>query len=135
MPPAPPPGRTRRSWRPSLSPRCRRSCSTTAPSPPGWGAPRAEGPPFAPDEPFPGEEPFPGDEFTSQGDEPNPTTLGIISLVFGGAYLVSARLLDRRGFAGTATPFVVVSLAAIPAGIAFLGDDLAAAGRGGGRRG
>jgi hypothetical protein len=86
--------------------------------------------PFAPDEPLPGEEPFPGDEFTSQGDEPDPTTLGIISLVFGGAYLVSARLLDRRGFAGTATPFVVVSLAAIPAGIAFLGEDLEAAGAG-----
>jgi hypothetical protein len=86
--------------------------------------------PFAPEEPFPGEEPFPEDEFTTQGAEPDPTTLGIISLVFGGAYLVAARLLDRRGFAGTATPFVVASLAAIPAGIAFLGDDLEAAGAG-----
>jgi hypothetical protein len=86
--------------------------------------------PFAPDEPFPGEEPFPGDEFTTQGDEPDRTTLGIISLVFGVAYLVAARLLDQRGFAGTATPFVVVSLAAIPAGIAFLGEDLEAAGAG-----
>ena len=86
--------------------------------------------PFTPEEPFPGEEPFPEDEFTTQGDEPDPTTLGIISLVFGGAYLVAARLLDRRGFAGTATPFVVASLAAIPAGIAFLGDDLEAAGAG-----
>jgi hypothetical protein len=86
--------------------------------------------PFAPEEPFPGEEPFTGDEFTTQGDEPDPTTLGIISLVFGSAYLVAARLLDRRGFAGTATPFVVASLAAIPAGIAFLGEDLEAAGAG-----
>jgi hypothetical protein len=86
--------------------------------------------PFTPEEPFPGEEPFAEDEFTTQGDEPDPTTLGIISLVFGGAYLVAARLLDRRGFAGTATPFVVASLAAIPAGIAFLGDDLEAAGAG-----
>jgi hypothetical protein len=86
--------------------------------------------PFAPEDPFPGEEPFPGDEFTTQGDEPDPTTLGIISLVFGGAYLVAAQLLDRRGFGGTATPFVVVSLAAIPAGIAFLGEDLEAAGAG-----
>ncbi len=86
--------------------------------------------PFTPEDPFPGEEPFPEDEFTTQGDEPDPTTLGIISLVFGGAYLVAARLLDRRGFAGTATPFVVASLAAIPAGIAFLGDDLEAAGAG-----
>jgi hypothetical protein len=86
--------------------------------------------PFAPDEPFPGEESFPGEEFTSQGDQPDPTTLGIISLVFGAAYLVAARLLDRRGFAGTATPFVVASLAAIPAGIAFLGEDLEAAGAG-----
>ncbi len=86
--------------------------------------------PLVTDEPFP-DEPFPGDEaFTNQGDEPDPTTLGIVSLVFGAAYLVAARLLDRRGFAGTATPFVVASLAAIPAGIAFLGEDLEAAGAG-----
>jgi len=50
--------------------------------------------------------------------------------VFGVAYLVAARLLDRRGFAGTATPFVAASLAAIPAGIAFLGEDLEEAGAG-----
>jgi hypothetical protein len=83
--------------------------------------------PFVPagDEPIPGEE-----ELAGQGDAPDPTTLGIISLVFGAAYLVAGRLLDRRGFAGTATPFVVASLAAIPAGIAFLGDDLEAAGAG-----
>jgi hypothetical protein len=81
--------------------------------------------PFVPDETFPGEE-----EFTSPGDEPDPTTLGIISLVFGAAYLAAARLLDRRGFAGTATPFVVASLVAIPAGIAFLGEDLEEAGAG-----
>ena len=46
------------------------------------------------------------------------------------AYLVVARLLDRRGFAGTATPFVAASLAAIPAGIALLGEDLEEAGAG-----
>ncbi|HET6663935.1 MAG TPA: hypothetical protein VFG94_06740, partial [Acidimicrobiales bacterium] len=63
--------------------------------------------PFAPDEPFPGDE-----EFTGQSDEPDPTTLGIISLAFGATYLVAARLLDRRGFTGTATPFVVASLTA-----------------------
>jgi hypothetical protein len=81
--------------------------------------------PFATDDPFTGD-----DEFTGQGDEPDPTTLGIISLVFGAAYLVAAHLLDRRGFAGTATPFVAASLAAIPAGIAFLGEDLEEAGAG-----
>jgi hypothetical protein len=87
--------------------------------------------PFAPGEPLPGGEPFPGDEqFAGQSDEPDPTTLGIISLVFGAAYLVAARLLDRRGFAGTATPFVVAYLAAIAAGIAFLGEDIEAAGAG-----
>jgi hypothetical protein len=86
---------------------------------------------FVDESPFAPEEPFPGDgQVTSEGEEPDPTTLGIISLVFGAAYLVAARLLDRRGFAGTATPFVVASLAAIPAGIAFLGDDLEAAGAG-----
>jgi hypothetical protein len=81
--------------------------------------------PFATADPFTGD-----DEFAGQDDEPDPTTLGIISLVFGAAYLVAARLLDRRGFAGTATPFVAASLAAIPAGIAFLGEDLEAAGAG-----
>jgi hypothetical protein len=84
-----------------------------------------DGSPFAPDEPFPGD----GD-FTGQSDEPDPTTLGIISLAFGATYLVAARLLDRRGFTGTATPFVVASLAALPAGIAFLGEDIEAAGAG-----
>jgi hypothetical protein len=81
--------------------------------------------PFATDDPFTAD-----DEFTGQGDEPDPTTLGIVSLVFGAAYLVAARLLDRRGFAGTATPFVAASLAAIPTGIAFLGEDLEEAGAG-----
>jgi hypothetical protein len=87
--------------------------------------------PFAPDEPLPGEEPFPGDQgVTSEADQPDPTTLGIISLVFGAAYLVVARLLDRRGFAGTATPFVVASLVAMPGGIALLGEDIEPAGAG-----
>ncbi|HKA83566.1 MAG TPA: hypothetical protein VKD21_06870 [Acidimicrobiales bacterium] len=87
--------------------------------------------PFAPDEPLPGDEPFPGGEsLTSESGEPDPTTLGIISLLFGVAYLVCARLLDRRGFAGTATPFVVASLAAIAGGIALLGEDIEAAGAG-----
>jgi hypothetical protein len=87
--------------------------------------------PFVPDEPFPADEPFAAEaEVSSEAEEPDPTTLGIISLAFGAAYLAAARLLDRRGFAGTATPFVVASLAAIPAGIAFLGEDLEAAGAG-----
>jgi hypothetical protein len=81
--------------------------------------------PFATADPSTGD-----DESTGLDDEPDPTALGIISLVFGAAYLVAARLLDRRGFAGTATPFVAASLAAIPAGIAFLGEDLEAAGAG-----
>ena len=51
--------------------------------------------PFATDDPFTGD-----DEFTGQGDEPDLTTLGIISLVFGAAYLVAAHLLDRRGSPG-----------------------------------
>jgi len=87
--------------------------------------------PFVPDEPFPGDEPSPGpEELASGNDQPDPTTLGIISLLFGVAYLAAGRLLDRRRFAGTATPFVVAALAAIPAGIAFLGEDLEAAGAG-----
>jgi hypothetical protein len=87
--------------------------------------------PFAPDDPLAGDEPFPGGQGgTSESGEPDPTALGIISLAFGVAYLVCARLLDRRGFAGTATPFVVASLAGIAAGISFLGDDIEAVGAG-----
>jgi hypothetical protein len=91
----------------------------------GFEATFVDGSPFVPDEPFPAEE-----ELATDSDQPDPTILGIISLAFGAAYLVAARLLDRRGFAGTATPFVAASLAAIPAGIAFLGEDLEAAGAG-----
>jgi len=81
--------------------------------------------PFSPDEPFPGDQSFGGEP-----DEPDPTTIGIILLLFGAAYLAAARLLDRRGFVGTATPFVVAALAALPSGIAFLGDGIDAAGAG-----
>jgi hypothetical protein len=81
--------------------------------------------PFVPDEPFPGD-----DTFVSEPEEPDPTTLGIVSLLLGGAYLATAWLLDRRGLAGTATPFVLTALAAIPAGIALLGGDLEQAGAG-----
>lgn len=91
----------------------------------------AEDAPFSADEPFPSDDPFAGDEsLDGEPDEPNPTTIGIILLLFGAAYLAAAWLLDRRGFAGTATPFVVAALAALPSGIAFLGDGIEAAGAG-----
>jgi hypothetical protein len=58
------------------------------------------------------------------------TTIGIISVVFGGGFLVGARLLDRRKLYGVATPLVAVGHVALPAGILFLSDDLDAAGTG-----
>lgn len=60
--------------------------------------------PFPSDEPLSGDDPFADDDsFTGETDQPDPTTIGIILLLFGAAYLAAARLLDHRGFAGTAT--------------------------------
>lgn len=72
--------------------------------------------------------PFGGDVL---GDGYDPggevTSLGFTSLIFGVGYLVGARLLDRRGFAGTATPFVVAGHIALPIGIAMLDEELGTA--------
>ncbi|HEY7070460.1 MAG TPA: hypothetical protein VH479_10115 [Acidimicrobiales bacterium] len=82
------------------------------------------------------DDPFSDDEFDSdfesgfQQDFADPTTIGIISVVFGGGFLVGARLLDRRKLYGVATPLVAVGHVALPAGIAFLSGDLEAIGTG-----
>ena len=77
---------------------CWRSSSRRSRSPPGSRRPsstRARSPPTIRS---PGTTSSP-----ARATSPDLTTLGIISLVFGAAYLVAAHLLDRRGFAGTAT--------------------------------
>ena len=70
-----------------------------------------------------------GATFQSDGGA-DPTTIGIISVLFGGGFLVGARLLDRRRLYGVATPLVAVGHVALPAGILFLSEDLNAAGTG-----
>jgi len=116
----------------------------------GFGPPALfEDDPFVNDDPFADDGPsggfsdeFPEDEFSDdeftvdeeasfQSDEgADPTTIGIISVVFGGGFLVGARLLDRRKLYGVATPLVAVGHIALPAGILFLSDDLNATGTG-----
>lgn len=95
--------------------------------------------PFGSDDPF-GDSGFDDDAFgdggvesdvmASDGGEPSWATLGITSVLFGAGYLIAARALDRRGFAGTATPFVAAGHLALPIGIALLGDELDAGGTG-----
>jgi hypothetical protein len=70
-----------------------------------------------------------GATFQSDGGA-DPTTIGIISVLFGGGFLVGARLLDRRRLYGVATPLVAVGHVALPTGILFLSDDLNAGGTG-----
>jgi hypothetical protein len=95
--------------------------------------------PFAEDDEF-GDDPF-AEDFGDDGfpedlpdaqrpDEPNMTTVGIVSVLFGIGYLLVGRRLDRHGFAGTGTPFVTVGLITLPIGIAYLGEDLEIAGTG-----
>lgn len=63
-------------------------------------------------------------------DIPDPTTLGLICLGLGVAYLLMSRWLDRGGHHGTATPFAVAALPTLFAGPIFLTDDLETAGTG-----
>lgn len=58
------------------------------------------------------------------------TSLGVTSVIFGAGYLVASRLLDRRGFGGTATPFVVAGHIALPIGMAMLDEAVGTAGVG-----
>lgn len=61
---------------------------------------------------------------------PDPTTIGLISLGLGVAYLVVGRRLDRRRLHGAATPFALATLPTLFVGSIFLADDLEAAGTG-----
>lgn len=63
-------------------------------------------------------------------DEPGPTTsdpstrLGVVSLFFGGTYLVLAAVGDRRGRVRQATPLFAVALPILALAVLFLGDTL-----------
>ncbi|MGH9273144.1 MAG: hypothetical protein ACRDZU_00730 [Acidimicrobiales bacterium] len=72
-----------------------------------------------------------GDEFN--GDflhVPDPTTIGILSLGFGVAYLLLGRRLDGQGHHGVATPFAFAAIPALLVGAIAMGDDLEQAGTG-----
>lgn len=71
-----------------------------------------------------------GTGFESGFGGPDPSAIGGISLAFGAGYLLAARALDRRGYAGVATPVTAAALFALPFGILFLGEDLEALGSG-----
>jgi hypothetical protein len=79
---------------------------------------------------------FAGASFDSNGgggprfDAPDPTTLGLLSLGLGAAYLLVCRWLDKEGHLGTATPFALATLPTLAAGTLFLVDDLEQAGSG-----
>ncbi len=61
---------------------------------------------------------------------PDPTTIGLLSLGLGVAYLLGCRWLDTRGHAGAATPFAFATLPTLAAGATSLADDLEQAGTG-----
>lgn len=61
---------------------------------------------------------------------PDPTTIGILSLAFGVAYLLLSRRLDRQGHHGVATPFAVIALPALVVGALAMSDDFEQAGTG-----
>jgi len=61
---------------------------------------------------------------------PDPHTLGSITLVLAVASLVAGAVLDRRGRAGMATPFMFVGLVQLAIGVALFSDDLKEPGEG-----
>jgi len=63
-------------------------------------------------------------------DAPDPTNVGLVSLVFGGAYSFLSFVLTRRGFAGTGTGFAAAGVPALAAGVALLAGDLEEVGTG-----
>lgn len=61
---------------------------------------------------------------------PDATTIGILSLAFGVAYVLLSRRFDRQGHHGVATPFSVIALPALLVGVIGLADELEQAGAG-----
>jgi hypothetical protein len=89
-------------------------------------------------EPFaPGADPFdPGFDGTFgpgsfvEPSVPDATTVGLISLLFGVAYLVVGRRMDRAGRFGVGTPFAVATLPCLALAVTSLADDLDVGGTG-----
>ncbi|MGH9084514.1 MAG: hypothetical protein ACRDYW_03580 [Acidimicrobiales bacterium] len=67
---------------------------------------------------------------TPSFDAPDPTTIGLLTLGLGVAFLLIGRYLDRRGHHGTATPFAFAALPTLLTAPWFLADDLEQAGTG-----
>ena len=63
-------------------------------------------------------------------DPPDPTTIGILSLVLGVVFLLVGRRLDRSGRHGAATPFSFAALPCLAVGVIGLAPDLEASGTG-----
>jgi hypothetical protein len=80
-------------------------------------------------EPVLSESAFFGFALRSDGDS-RLSTIGMVALLFGMAYLLAAWAADRRGFAGTATPLVAAGNLALASGVVALSPDLEAAGTG-----
>lgn len=55
---------------------------------------------------------------------PEPTNIGTVSLLFGLGYYALAVWLDRRGYRGSATPFLAVGAVTTVLGLGHLGGDL-----------
>jgi hypothetical protein len=68
--------------------------------------------------------------FGTLGNGPSPETIGVYTLVFAGAYLVAAGMLDRRDHRGVATPFTFAGVITLIEGISLFADDLKQAGTG-----
>jgi hypothetical protein len=67
---------------------------------------------------------------TPSFDPPDPTTIGLLTLGLGIAFVLLGRHLDRRGHHGTATPFALAALPTLLTGPLFLAEDLEQAGTG-----
>lgn len=63
-------------------------------------------------------------------DPPDPTTMGVLSLVLGLAYLFATRRLDGRRLHGSATPFAAATVPVLVTVPFLLADELEAAGTG-----
>ncbi len=63
-------------------------------------------------------------------DVPDPSTIGILSLALGVAFLLGGRWLDKAGRHGAATPLAFAAIPCLFVGVIALADDLEAAGTG-----
>ncbi|HEX2381617.1 MAG TPA: hypothetical protein VHI95_03200 [Acidimicrobiales bacterium] len=73
---------------------------------------------------------FGGPFFGSARTAPDPHTVGSITLVLAVVSLVASAVLDRKGRAGMATPFVFVGVVQLAIGVALYADDLKQPGEG-----